>query len=112
MKQQDDEVRDTGISRKRPIPHIIIEAVTPTIDCGRYCVKRVVGESCVVEADIFRDGPAALAAVVKWRRENDSRLTETPMVYVDNDRWRANFHFLKTLATCSLSRLGRVLSSR
>jgi starch synthase (maltosyl-transferring) len=70
---------------------IVIEAVTPTVDGGRYPVKRIAGEDCVVEADIFRDGPAALAAVIKWRRACESTFSEAPMVYVDNDRWRGQF---------------------
>ena len=37
------------------------------VDCGRYPVKRVMGEPCVVEADIFRDGDHVLHAVIKWR---------------------------------------------
>jgi starch synthase (maltosyl-transferring) len=71
--------------------HIVIEAVTPTVACGRYPVKRVAGENCVVEADIFSNGPVALAAVIKWRRAQDDRFLEAPMVFIDNDRWRGEF---------------------
>lgn len=71
--------------------HIIIEAVTPSVDCGNYPAKRVVGEPCVVEADIFRDGIAALRAVVKWRRRQDKSFQESPMWPVENDRWRGEF---------------------
>ena len=71
--------------------HIVIEAVTPTVDCGRYPVKRLAGESCVVEADIFSDSPVALAAVIKWRRAQDASFLEAPMVLIDNDRWRGEF---------------------
>jgi hypothetical protein len=35
------------------------------VDCGRYAVKRVVAEPCVVEADIFRDGDHVLHALIK-----------------------------------------------
>ncbi len=71
--------------------HIVIEAVTPTVDCARYPAKRIAGESCVVAADIFGDGPAALAAVIKWRRAGDASFAEAPMVLIDNDRWRGEF---------------------
>jgi starch synthase (maltosyl-transferring) len=71
--------------------HIVIEAITPTVDCARYPVKRIAGESCVVEADIFGDGPAALAAVIKWRSAQDDSFAETPMALFDNDRWRGEF---------------------
>lgn len=45
----------------------------------------------MVEADIFSDGPAALAAVIQWRRSQDESFTEAPMVFLDNDRWRGEF---------------------
>jgi len=75
----------------RILKHIVIEAVAPTVNGGRYPVKRIAGETCVVEADIFGDGPAALAAVIKWRRACDETFAEAPMVCVDNDRWRGEF---------------------
>jgi starch synthase (maltosyl-transferring) len=78
----------------KPAPafgHIVIEAATPTVDCGRYPVKRIAGETCIVEADIFGDGPAALAAVIKWRRTSDKGFHEAPMIQIDNDRWRGEF---------------------
>ncbi len=71
--------------------HIIIEAVTPSVDCGKYPAKRIVGEPCVVEADIFRDGVGELAAMVKWRRRQDRHFQESPMWPVENDRWRGEF---------------------
>lgn len=67
---------------------VVIENVQPLIDCGRYPVKRVVGEDLVVEADIFKDGHDAVAAVLKWRVVGKRRWRETPMTFVENDRWR------------------------
>src|ERR1700684_3207669 len=69
----------------------VIEAVTPSIDCGRYPVKRVAGEPCIVEADIFRDGHAIVRAVVKWRRKDETDFAEASMTPLDNDRWRGSF---------------------
>ncbi|HSC57346.1 MAG TPA: alpha-1,4-glucan--maltose-1-phosphate maltosyltransferase [Nitrospira sp.] len=69
----------------------VIEAVTPMVDCGRFPAKRVVGEPCIVEADIFRDGDHVLHAVVKWRRAREAEFHESPMAQVDNDRWRGEF---------------------
>ena len=73
------------------LPHIIIEAVEPNPDCGHSPVKRIVGDSCVVSADIFRDGPAAIAAVIKWRPIGAESSFEAPMAHFDNDRWRGEF---------------------
>ncbi|MBN9386641.1 MAG: alpha-1,4-glucan--maltose-1-phosphate maltosyltransferase [Chloroflexi bacterium] len=79
---------------------IIIERITPEIDCGRYPIKRVVGDTVVVEADIFRDGHDLIAAALRYRQAGpdpefqDNPLyawQEVPMVKFDNDRWRCEF---------------------
>jgi starch synthase (maltosyl-transferring) len=72
----------------RAFPAVIIENLQPLIDGGRYPVKRVVGEDLVVEADVFKDGHDVVAARLKWRVIGEDRWNETPMAYVDNDRWR------------------------
>ena len=76
---------------ERRLSHIVIEDVTPSVDCGHYPAKRIAGESCVVEADIFRDGHQVLRAAVKWRRKQDEAFDEAPMLPLDNDRWRGEF---------------------
>jgi starch synthase (maltosyl-transferring) len=70
---------------------IVIEAVWPQIDGGRFAVKRVVGERVEVHADIFREGHDAIAAVLKFREGDAAVWRETPMEPYDNDRWRAAF---------------------
>lgn len=79
------------VSPVRRLSHIIIEEVTPSVDGGRYPAKRIAGEPCVVEADIFRDGHQVLRAAVKWRRKRDEVFDEAPMAPLDNDRWRGEF---------------------
>src|SRR5580704_8814057 len=69
----------------------VIEAITPMVNSGRYPVKRVMGEPCVVEADIFRDGDHVLHAMIKWRPKGETQFSESPMIHVDNDRWRGEF---------------------
>src|SRR5215831_5556417 len=73
------------------VGHIIVEAVTPSVDGGRFPAKRIAGEPCVVEADIFRDGHQVLRAAVEWRRKDDEVFSESAMVAIDNDRWRGEF---------------------
>src|SRR5215469_3972946 len=73
------------------VGHIIVEAVTPSVDGGRYPAKQIAGEPCVVEADIFRDGHEVLRAVVAWKRKVDEAFIEAPMAAFDNDRWRGEF---------------------
>lgn len=79
----------------RPMPgentRVVIEAVTPQIDCGRFPAKRIVGDTVNVEADIFRDGHDVLAAAVLYRRRGEQPWREAPMRFVDNDRWGGSF---------------------
>jgi starch synthase (maltosyl-transferring) len=72
----------------RAFPSVVIENLHPIIDGGRYPIKRIVGEDLVVEADIFKDGHDVVAAVLKWRVLGKRAWRETPMTFVDNDRWR------------------------
>jgi starch synthase (maltosyl-transferring) len=68
---------------------VVIERVTPTVDGGRYPVKRVTGDSLTVEADIFADGHDVVAAVLRWRPAGTRTWSEFPMTPLGNDRWRA-----------------------
>jgi starch synthase (maltosyl-transferring) len=72
----------------RAFPSVVIENLQPLIDGGRYPIKRIVGEDLVVEADIFKDGHDVVAAVLMWRVLGKRAWRETPMDFVDNDRWR------------------------
>lgn len=70
---------------------ILIEDVRPQVDCGRYPIKREVGDRIEVSADIFREGHEALAAVLQYRSIDETEWRETDMALVDNDRWAASF---------------------
>src|SRR5881397_1280111 len=64
-----------------------IAGVWPELAAGRFPVKRVVGDTFEVSADILREGHEALAAVLKYRTVKDTTWREVPMHHVDNDRW-------------------------
>ena len=70
---------------------VIIENITPQIDCGRFPIKRVVGESVVVQADVFTDGHDAVTAVLLYRPERSPEWHNTPMTPLGNDRFEARF---------------------
>ena len=72
----------------RAFPSVVIENLQPLLDGGDYPIKRIVGEDLAAEADIFKDGHDAVAAVLKWRVLGKRAWRETPMSFVDNDRWR------------------------
>jgi starch synthase (maltosyl-transferring) len=87
MKTQAGEVLHSDDGRRR----VIIEGVSPEIDAGRFPIKRTVGETVVVEADVFTDGHDALTCQVLYRREDESNWTEVDMKPLVNDRWRGTF---------------------
>jgi len=68
-----------------------IEDVYPSVDCGRFPVKRISGEPIEVWADILREGHDVLAAQLLWRREHDASWLRVPMRLHSNDRWTASF---------------------
>jgi starch synthase (maltosyl-transferring) len=68
-----------------------IEDVYPSVDAGRYPVKRIVGETVEVWADVFRDGHNIIAAALVWRLERDTDWRHVPMRHQGNDRWAGQF---------------------
>ncbi|MEZ4532664.1 MAG: maltotransferase domain-containing protein [Thermomicrobiales bacterium] len=70
---------------------IRIESVTPEIDGGRYPIKREVGDTIVVTADIFRDGHEKIAAELLFKPWYSPDWLASPMSHVDNDRWIGSF---------------------
>ncbi len=70
---------------------LLIEAVWPQLDGGRYPVKRVVGDTFTVSADIFREGHDRLAAVLLYKLRDEDTWHEVEMAFVDNDRWAGSF---------------------
>lgn len=69
----------------------VIENVQPAVDGGRFPIKRVTGESVIVEADVFGDGHDALHAVILFRHQRDSAWSEVAMQPLVNDRWQGVF---------------------
>ncbi|MGH9166967.1 MAG: alpha-1,4-glucan--maltose-1-phosphate maltosyltransferase [Acidimicrobiia bacterium] len=70
---------------------VVIERVWPELDCGRFPIKRTVGETVVVEADIFTGGHERIGAALLYKPHDRRRWLEAPMSPLDNDRWRGEF---------------------
>jgi starch synthase (maltosyl-transferring) len=70
---------------------IRIESVSPELDGGRFPIKREVGDSITVTADIFRDGHEKIAAGLFYKPWYRAAWDSAPMVLVDNDRWAGTF---------------------
>lgn len=69
----------------------VIEGVSPAIDCGRFAIKRVIGDEVVVEADIFTDGHDAVSGCLLFRKSTTDVWNRTEFEPLVNDRWRASF---------------------
>ncbi len=78
-------------SPERSLSRVIIEGVAPEVDCGRFPIKRTVGEEVVVSADIFADGHDAIVAVLKHKPATAMQWDEVPMTLLSNDRWTGRF---------------------
>lgn len=70
---------------------IVIAGVWPELDCGRYAVKREIGDWLLVSADVFRDGHDVLAAALLYKAPGEERWRETPLAFETNDRWSGQF---------------------
>ena len=81
------EFRNGIAGRKR----VAIENVRPEIDGGRFPIKRVAGETVVVEADVFGDGHDHVACRLLYRWEREPEWAAVAMQPLGNDRWRAEF---------------------
>ncbi len=91
-KSQSEKSSSPRLSAVRPVrSRVIIEGVEPEIDCGRFPIKRTMGEQVVVEADVFIDGHEALSCALLHRRKGATRWQQTLMEPLVNDRWRATF---------------------
>ncbi|HEX3453563.1 MAG TPA: alpha-1,4-glucan--maltose-1-phosphate maltosyltransferase [Gaiellaceae bacterium] len=70
---------------------IQVQRVWPMLNCGRYPVKRSIGDSVDVWADVFCDGHDVLRAAIRYRQPGARRWCEAPMEPIGNDRWHGDF---------------------
>jgi starch synthase (maltosyl-transferring) len=75
-----------------PPSSVLILDVWPNIDCGRFAVKREVGDRLDVWADIFREGHDKIGAHLEIWREGSKDLKTVDMSFSDNDRWTGFVH--------------------
>ncbi|HEY5947954.1 MAG TPA: alpha-1,4-glucan--maltose-1-phosphate maltosyltransferase [Kofleriaceae bacterium] len=72
-------------------PRVVILAVRPEVDGGRYAAKRVVGETVEIEVDLVADGHDSVRAVLLHRPPGETAWQELELMAVGNDVWRASF---------------------
>jgi len=69
----------------------IIAAVDPEIDHGQFPIKRTVGESVIVQADVFGDGHDVVHSVLLYRQAGEETWSETALTPLVNDRRQGTF---------------------
>src|SRR4051812_24093065 len=95
MAQRKTDRRATS----RRVEYLLIECVTPELDGGRYPVKRIVGDTVTVGADIIKEGHDQVAARVVFKGPGDDDWSTVQMEFdYDADRWTGVF---------PVSRIGR-----
>ena len=72
-------------------PPTVIEEVTPSVDHGRFAIKRVMGEDVVVAAACFAHGHEHIACAVRYRGPGEKEWQEVGMEALGNDRFQAEF---------------------
>lgn len=83
------------VTAKSPL---IIENIQPSIDGGKYPVKREVGDSLTVSATIFRDGHDIVNVVLKYKEKyGEDEWHETKMTLTNPglDYWEGSFELKK-----------------
>ncbi|MHB1868856.1 MAG: alpha-1,4-glucan--maltose-1-phosphate maltosyltransferase [Nitrososphaerales archaeon] len=77
---------------QRDLDFISILNLSPQIDCGRYPVKRIIGETLCVSADVLKPGHGSVIARICHKKREETNWVQTEMAYdLDNDRWFATF---------------------
>ena len=94
----DTEAGPTNLFTSGPVSapdRIVIQYPEPALDGGRFAVKRCVGDTVAVSADIFRDGHDLLAAVVRYKPVAAKEWRESPLepidAHHDGVRWAGEF---------------------
>jgi starch synthase (maltosyl-transferring) len=89
IAQAEDATRALSEGRQRAV----IDAVRPSVDAGRFAVKRVAGESVGVEAHCFTDGHDQLRVILSWQpvRGTHANAYEVEMQAQPNDVWTCEF---------------------
>jgi starch synthase (maltosyl-transferring) len=78
------------IHRHRP-SRVIVDAVFPSVDDGRYPAKTVAGDLVTVRAHVFADGHDLLRAVARYRSAGHSEWREAELTDLGNDEWEGAF---------------------
>ena len=71
---------------------VVIEDITPQVDCGRYPAKRIIGDAVTVTAAVFGDGHDHVSGRLLYRPANEDDWRYAPLNARTNDLWSAVFN--------------------
>lgn len=74
---------------------VVIENISPQIQCGAFFIKRVIGEKVTVYADVLGDGHDVIQAELQFKHVGDKSFKEVRMVDLGNDVYKADFNVQK-----------------
>jgi starch synthase (maltosyl-transferring) len=96
-----DSQQSTVVGRPSPVEipealaqRVVVERIRPSIDGGRFPIKRTPGESVHVTADILADGHDVVAAVLRDRHVSEDaawREMQMTLAAPGTDQWTAQF---------------------
>jgi len=102
--ERDRRSSTADLASARPVHHlndrlarrVVIDDVQPSVDGGRFPIKRTIGETVQVAAVILADGHEVLTGVLKFREQPgddqpDAVWQEALLEPLGNDRWTASF---------------------
>ncbi len=69
---------------------VVIENVKPEVR-GGYPIKRIIGETIIVTADLFADGNDPVTAQLLYKKDSERAFSSVPMISLGNDRWQGTF---------------------
>ena len=70
---------------------VVIDYVSPSVNCGEYYIKRVVNEIVKVRAHVLCDGHDVLGASVLCKHEKEKSWFETRLKLDFNNEWETSF---------------------
>ncbi len=88
MNSMTDDSILTAIDGRR---RVAVEHVQPAVDCGRFPIKRTVGDRVHVTADVFADGHDVVRAALLSRQRGTDDWHTAPMTPLGNDLWQGEF---------------------
>ncbi len=70
---------------------VVIDYVSPQLNCGEFFIKRIVNELVNVNAHVLVDGHDVIGASVLFKHESEKTWKEVRMDAMVNDEWTAIF---------------------